>query len=240
MNNKKAVKEAFAGLAPRYESVMNTELRLFWGWSYDEFVDQLIEIIPSRQEDLILDIATGTAVIPIRLSDGKKHGQKIVGLDITPTMLSFARQKILHSHSSYDIHFTCASAMEMPFKDKSFSLVTCGMATHHMDINLLLGEIKRVLKPGGVLVLSDIGAGQFWRFFPIRVVLKMLAFLYYLPAEGLARAWAETSAVPNIFTSEKWHAMAADAGFVNIEVTRMTARKFWAPAAIAMRVEKSS
>lgn len=239
MSDNKAVKEAFSGLAPRYETVMNTELKLFWGWSYDEFVNQLIEIIPTRQEDLILDIATGTAVIPIRLSDGKNYGQKIIGLDITPSMLSFAQQKILQSNNGCDIHFTCASAMEMPFKDNIFSLITCGMATHHMDIPKLLGEIKRVLKPGGVLTLSDIGAGQYWRYLPIKAALKMLAFFYYLPAEGFARAWAETIAVSNIYTPEKWQTMVADAGFTNIEITRMAARKFWAPAAIALRAEKS-
>jgi len=240
VKNKKAVKEAFSGLAPRYETVMNTELKLFWGWTYDEFVDQLLEITPSRKEDLILDIATGTAVIPIRLSDGKNHGQKIVGLDITPSMLSFARQKIIHSSNGYDINFTCACAMSMPFEDNSFSLVTCGLATHHMDIPQLIAEIKRVLKPGGVLTLSDVGAGQYWRVLPIKAALKMLVFLYFLPAGGFARAWAETIAVSNIFTPEKWYSMIADAGFVNIEIKRMAARKFWAPAAIALRAEKSS
>ena len=43
MKEKQLVHKAFTELAPRYEAVVDGELNTFWGWSYQDFVDQLVD-----------------------------------------------------------------------------------------------------------------------------------------------------------------------------------------------------
>jgi len=46
MIEKDTVQEAYTDLAPRYEKTVDDELRTFWGWSYEGFVDHLIQHPP--------------------------------------------------------------------------------------------------------------------------------------------------------------------------------------------------
>jgi len=239
MDNKKAVKDAFAELAPRYEKVVDLELRRIWGWSYQEFVDQLLSLTTINDDDIILDIATGTGVIPLRLNKVHQNGSRIVGLDITFSMLQHATQNISSSNNGNNIKLTCASSMEMPFTNDSFNLITCGLATHHMDIHKLISEIRRVLKHGGRLTIADVGAAPSWKLLPVRIFLYLAAFIYFLPAEGWARAWAETRAIENIYTADEWEAALAEAGFTDIKVSKLKSRHFWAPTPIALKASKN-
>ncbi|MEM5775613.1 MAG: class I SAM-dependent methyltransferase, partial [Anaerolineaceae bacterium] len=122
MDQKKAVEEAFADLAPRYEKVVDSELRLIWGWTYKEFVEQLIELTHIEDQDIILDIATGTGVIPLRLSSLHQNGNRYVGLDITPVMLQHASRNITEKRQQQRIQLVCASAMQIPLSGDTFNL----------------------------------------------------------------------------------------------------------------------
>jgi len=85
MEEKEVVVEAFTELAPRYESVVNNELNKFWGWSYQGFINFLIENTSISDGELLLDIATGTGVIPRAVMQTNPN-VKIVGIDITQAM----------------------------------------------------------------------------------------------------------------------------------------------------------
>src|SRR5512146_137953 len=94
MNDKRFIVNAFSEIATRYEQVVDGELQRFWGWSYDGFIDNLLRCTPLRENDRVLDVASGTAVIPLKLEvAGKKQGQ-IIGLDLTYAMLQKGKQKI--------------------------------------------------------------------------------------------------------------------------------------------------
>ena len=53
--------------------------------------------------------------------------------------------------------------MQIPLGADSFDVVMCGLGTHHMDVPLLLSEIRRVLRSEGHLVMADVGAPAAWR-----------------------------------------------------------------------------
>jgi ubiquinone/menaquinone biosynthesis C-methylase UbiE len=238
VDSKRAIEQAFAEMAPRYEQVVDSELRLIWGWSYQEFVDQLIQSTSIEDNDIVLDIATGTGVIPLRLSKERSNGNRYIGLDITPAMLQHARHKVQQSEYEKNIRLTCASAMDIPFRNDSFNQITCGLATHHMDTSRLIAEMIRVLRPGGRITIADVGASPSWKFPLMKTFIRMIAFVYFLPAEGYARAWAEANSISNMMTAREWEAALAKAGFTGIRVNILKSRNFWAPAPIALNAIK--
>ena len=81
MSDKQVITDAFTELAPRYEGVVDKELKRFWGWGYDDFVDNMIEMMPLQTAQKILDVATGTAVIPLKLIQRDISAEQVVGLD---------------------------------------------------------------------------------------------------------------------------------------------------------------
>lgn len=228
MEEKEVVVEAFTELAPRYESVVNNELNKFWGWSYQGFINFLIENTPIADGELLLDIATGTGVIP-RAVMQTNTDCKIVGIDITQAMLRHGKQKLGENLFGKKVFLTTGDAMRMPFAPSSFNLILCGLATHHMQVDLLTAEIFRILKENGRFSLADVGGSKLWRNPVVNFFIKILAYFYFLITENKDRAWAEASAVSNVFTAEDWHQILSNAGFKEIKITLLKSRKFWVP-----------
>jgi ubiquinone/menaquinone biosynthesis C-methylase UbiE len=240
MKEQEVVIEAFTELAPRYEKVVDDELNRFWGWSYAGFVDRLIELTPISDGDFILDLATGTSVIPRRLVEKVKKEYQVVGLDITARMLKRGKEKIDQDNANINIHLACGDAMVMPFRKESFNLVMCGLATHHMNVLLMLSEIKRVLKSRGRISIADAGGSRLWHLSVIKVLIRAAAFLYFLAVENISRAWAEAAAVSNIRTAEDWNTVLSELGFVDIRITKLPSKRFWTPDPLVLEATKSS
>lgn len=237
MKGKKATKEAFTELAPRYEETVDDELQTFWGWSYQGFVDNLIQQTPIKPGDKILDIATGTAVIPRHIMKRAENPEfRIFGLDITESMLAHGKQKIDPDHFGSVISLTCGDAMALPFDEDSFDVIITGLASHHIDIPLMLKEIKRVLKRGGTLSMIDVGASYLWRLPLVKGVLRMAAFMYFLLKENFSRAWAEAAAVTNVWTLEKWNRELLSLGFKDVKIRKIPSKNKWIPDPLAIYV----
>ena len=234
MDGTKAVREAFTELAPHYEQAMDQELGGFLAESYDEFIDRLLDFAPIQADDLILDVATGTARIPRELVDRSRARGGIVGLDITPAMLEHAQSSCSADRYAEGIHLVCASGTAMAFVAGAFDAVICGFGTHHMDLPSMLSGMRRVLKDGGWIVLAEAGAPVFWRAWWGRAFLWLSLHLYGLFSGG-ARAQAEKEAVSNMHTGDEWHAMLSGAGFTDIEIREERARRAWYPRALAIK-----
>ncbi len=237
MEEKEVVVEAFTELAPRYESVVNNELHKFWGWSYEGFIQYLIKNTLINPGDLLLDIATGTCVIPRAIMHTNPNC-KVVGVDITQAMLIHGKQKMGSELFGKKVFLTTGDAMQMPFEPSSFDLVVCGLATHHMQVNQLTAEIFRILKENGRFSLADVGGSKLWRNPVINFFIKILAYIYFLVTENKDRAWAEASAVSNVFTAEDWHHILDQAGFKEIKITLLKSSKFWVPDPLLIQANK--
>jgi ubiquinone/menaquinone biosynthesis C-methylase UbiE len=218
---------------------MDNELARFWGWRYSDFADNLLGMTPIQSQDRILDVATGTAVIPRKIANDNHRSVPIHGLDITPAMLKRAQAAINGNHAPETFCLVCASAMEMPYRDGFFNVVLCGLATHHMDSDKLLAEMYRVLDNGGELAISDVGESPLWGLPGAKLLLKIFAFVYLSLHENSTRAWAEVDAVSNIRTLEEWHASLAALGFENIRITRLHSKYFWVPKPMLIRATKN-
>jgi len=223
--------QAFTELAPTYEETVDRELRQFWGIGYREFIGHLISKVNISENDAVLDVATGKAIIPNELAGNRENQGQIIGLDITPAMLVEAKENIENDETSAQVKLVCGSAMEMPFVGGLFDVVICGLGMHHMKATEMLTEMKRVLKSGGKLLMADVGASTFWRSFIGQIFLKVLLFRYGLTNKG-ARAEAEKEAFDNIYTPKEWRSLLTDFGFSAIEVTKFNAKYPWYPSGL--------
>jgi ubiquinone/menaquinone biosynthesis C-methylase UbiE len=248
MSEKGVIREAFTALAPRYEQVVDKELKRFWGWGYTDFVDHVLAITPFRDGDAVLDVATGTAVIPLKLIRLGTAWAEIVGLDITHAMLKKARRKIESAGDTSSllngerlsslIRLTCASAMAMPYPNGHFDVLLCALAAHHLDVPVVLAEMARVLKPGGRLTIADVIGSPVWHLPLISSLIRAATFIYFLPQEGLARARAEASALSNVYTGKEWEQRLAEAGFEGVNITTLPTSHPWLPSPLIIQAQK--
>jgi demethylmenaquinone methyltransferase/2-methoxy-6-polyprenyl-1,4-benzoquinol methylase len=167
--------------------------------------------------------------------EGDIPGINITGLDFTEAMLRQGQRKINDAGYGSDINLVCADAMAIPYADQTFDVVVSGLASHHMDIHLMLTEMKRVLKPGGLLSIIDVGTSPIWETSIFRIFARVIAFVFFLFRENATRAWAEASTVDNLRTPEGWQNDLSQAGFKRIEITKLTSKYKWAPEPLSIR-----
>jgi len=234
INEKNVIVEAFSELAPTYEQTIDRELKQFWGVSYQSFVERLTKSADIKPGDKVLDVATGTAAIPLHIADKVGTSGKVVGLDLTLAMLERGKAKLAMHIPDNGISLVCASAMTTPYTDNYFDVGICCLGMHHMDAPTLLSEMHRILKPGGKLVMADVGATSFWRSAIGVLVLKILMYGYGISQNG-NRAQAEIDAFPNVRTMDEWCSLLTEMDFKDIDIIEAKARRPWYPSGLIMK-----
>jgi SAM-dependent methyltransferase len=124
--------------------------------AYQEFEMQRIEKVATSQDDrsLALDLGCATARVGRVLAD-RFHFEHVTCVDVSPTMIEQAQKQ--HGVQGRKMSFrTFDLEQEIPAESSTASLVVMSMGTASEIQNLggLLGEIERVLKPGGSAILS--------------------------------------------------------------------------------------
>ena len=102
----------------------------------------------------LLDLACGTGIFlrEIKANWPRLH---VTGLDLSPHYLAAARRELMPWSRTRLVE---GAAEAMPFADGEFSVVTCIYLFHELPPRIrraAVGEIRRVLKPGGTLILVD-------------------------------------------------------------------------------------
>jgi ubiquinone/menaquinone biosynthesis C-methylase UbiE len=225
------VKEAFTDLACNYEKTIDREIRRYWGVRYEEFVRVICEMVKKEKPRSLLDIATGTGKIPRTIETNGKTGIRMCGIDITFPVLRAARARSEESHQDSSCELVCASAMNIPYPDETFDLVTCVLAGHHLDAKLFVSEARRVLARNGKLIIADVVASDFFRNPIGRAVLSVL-LLGYVLVNKRARAKAEKEALRTIRTGPEWKDLLVNTDFSGISEECIKPRKPYYPGGI--------
>lgn len=108
-----------------------------------------------NEGDNVLDVGCGAGVDTLFSAMMTGSAGKVVGIDLTPAMLAKAK-KNLSMTDCKNVRFEEGSVENLPFADEDFNIVTSNGALNLVpDKARAFGEIYRVLKPGGRLMVAD-------------------------------------------------------------------------------------
>ena len=114
----------------------------------DAFYQRLLVLGVGTHGQHVLDIGTGTGVIPRNMY---RYGAHFTGTDIAENQIGQAKR--LAQAAGMDITFLCSPAEEMPFPDESFDAVTACQCFTYFHHDALAPQLSRVLQPGGLLAV---------------------------------------------------------------------------------------
>lgn len=197
------VKEAFAKIADRYV-VTNHVISLGTDILWRKKVGRLVR---EWKPENVLDVATGTGDLALEIQR-KCPEAKVLGTDFCPEMLA-------HATKSGVMETQVADAMNLPFEDGEFDVVTVAFGLRNMaNWEAALREMRRVIRPGGYLLVLDFSqpCGIFKRpyAFYLNKVLPRIAGL--LTGEGGAYRYLAGS-IGEFPYGERMTALFKKAGF---------------------------
>src|SRR5262249_7675798 len=101
--------------------------------------------------------ATGTGDLALELATRVGPGGEVLGCDFSEGMLDRARSKALERAPDAELRFEWADALELPYPDGTFDAATVGFGIRNFaDLARGLGEMARVVRPGGRVVVLEI------------------------------------------------------------------------------------
>lgn len=117
-----------------------------------DVLGRLVRMAGAEPDRRALDIGTGTGHTAFALAP---YVREVIAVDLTPEMLAEA-EALRAARNIGNVRFEQADAHALPFADGVFDIVVCRRAAHHFtNIRLALSEMRRVLAPGGRLIIDD-------------------------------------------------------------------------------------
>jgi SAM-dependent methyltransferase len=100
----------------------------------------------------IVDFGCGSGANTVLLAN---RGAHVWGIDISEDLLRLAKRRLAVSGRDDEASFIAGSAHDMPFPDNSIDVVFGIAILHHLDLDLVSREVRRVLKPGGRAIFQE-------------------------------------------------------------------------------------
>jgi ubiquinone/menaquinone biosynthesis C-methylase UbiE len=167
------------------------------GWDANTELCQLCQIRPGKY---VLDVGCGVGRTPCILA--QRYGSRVVGVDLSPRMVEWSRQRAEHEGVAGTVEIRVADAQQLPFDDATFdAVITESVLAFVPDRAKALRELVRVTKPGGYVGLNEVS----WLKIPIPQ-----AVLEYLSGDTFSGARAETV--------ETWRSLLAASGVQDVVV----------------------
>jgi len=178
------VHRLFSRIASKYDLINDVQsfgLHRLWK-------KKVIRLAAPREDDEAVDLCCGTGDIAFLLS---RTCRLVTGLDFTQEMLDGAEERN-PSEGNGRTTFQRGDALNLPFEDKSFDIVTMGYGLRNLaDLDRGISEMIRVTRKGGRIVVLEFGVPDngLWRWCYF-TYLKMFVPLFGLLFCGDAAAYA--------------------------------------------------
>ena len=174
----------FAPLAPTYDRYA----RLLSFGQDPRWRRFLVSRVEARPDDVVLDVACGTAAVTVELVE--RYGCRVVGVDQSPEMLTVGRKRVADAGHAGAIELEEARAESLPYADGAFDALTFTYLLRYVeDPAATLRELARVVRPGGriaaleFLVPPNRMARGLWEAY-VRVGLPLLG-------RAISPGWAD-------------------------------------------------
>lgn len=176
MEKPRMVRQMFGAIAGRYDSlnhILSADMDRRWRNACLREVEKRVRVAPPS----ILDVGCGTADLSLAFS---KLGP-VVGCDFCRPMLDVAARKLAGKRDGKPIRLLMADALALPFPANSFDAVVSAFVVRNLaDRKRGFMEMRRVLRPGGVLAILEFGMPRN----PVLAPLYRFYFVRILPALG--------------------------------------------------------
>lgn len=212
---EKRVHDVFETIYNDYDkmnSIISFKLHMKWRRKVNEAMD-------IKPGSTVLDLCCGTGDWTLALSKAVGSTGHVTGLDFSEGMLSVAKKKSKINQLD-NTSFVQGNAMDLPFEDNSFDYITIGFGLRNVpDAQHVLREMKRVVKPGGLITILETSQPEnalykpfFWLYF--KYIMPMLGKIF---AKSYSEySWLQESATefPGMKTLAAW---LNEAGFEKVK-----------------------
>lgn len=203
--------------------------------------DRIVELAEPLPQDFVVDLGAGTGLVALALAP---RVLELIAVDISEPMLN----RLDDAASADGVHNVTplvADLRRLPLEDECATLVVSNYAFHHLDNpgkELALAEARRILQPGGRLVLCDMMFSLSLEPRDRRLVWEKVAALLKRGPAGVVRIirnafrllvgrWEQPS------TPDRWKEMLAARGFADVRIELL---EHEAAVAVARRPEVSA
>lgn len=129
-----------------------------------KFRRRVVEAADLAEGERVLDVGCGTGTLALVAAERVGADGRVVGIDPSVEMIAKAREKAAaRAHSGAgSVSFELGRIEQLPFEDASFDVVLSTLMFHHLparEQHSGLCEVRRVLVPGGRLVIVDFPGG---------------------------------------------------------------------------------
>ncbi len=145
------IRSMFASISTRYDranTVLSAGVHHLWR-------RKAVRYSGAKAGHRVLDCATGTGDLAIAFQKAVGPSGRAIGTDFVPEMLRVARAK------APDIEFDVADVTQLPYEDASFDIASIAFGIRNVDDPRKgIAEMARVLRPGGSVIVLELGQPQ--------------------------------------------------------------------------------
>ena len=163
------VRVIFTNVEREYDALLRLMTFSFdWAWRRRMFTK-----IDFSKEAFVLDLACGTGLVTFQFNHLAKPDGLVVGLDLSPAMLTVANRKKHQFRGECQVDFVRAAGEFLPFREGTFKYATIGLALRNFGDKLaMFRETLRVLLPAGWFLSIDFVIpenGLVWRLYGFHI-----------------------------------------------------------------------
>ena len=176
--SSKRVRQMFTSIAERYD----TANRVLSGGADIAWRRRLVREVCACRPQSVADLATGSGDVALALGRSLGSEATIIGLDFCDAMLDNARRKQPRNPIGAKVIFRLGDCCKLPFESRTLDVVSIAFGLRNLeDRDQGLYEMRRVLRPGGVLLILEFSQPFRWMrpfyAFYLKVLLPHLGAL---------------------------------------------------------------